>query len=593
MRRFGKTALHALLAMWVLELVIDQWSVHTLHRGLDTEEESVDVDYDERRLVKFLEYELLAGGNCVDSNGKKYESLMLFVDATGCALECDKYAGCRGFDTTGLSQICMIYFDAGTTPAATFPPFPVPGEGGVGEIVGSDHKNTRASCFFKRRTPDDGIIYLDNYEVFGTGDCEDSAGSAYSSLAFYLGGGSEVGDCATKCSGFTGNLGFTWRLGDHLCLCHYNAEDLPYDPNNPDTLAAIPGACTQEMLSAQAEGECAITLTGTTPDAICYVNKLAPVCGDDEEVSLLGGVSGDPLFMGLNGQVFKFEGRSGGWYSNVSTKKLQWNLRFKEFETCPKGENMFVTGTTISLNHLSGLPFKKPEVAHTISIMVNDEDKFFPGCQSGVCLGDGSLKISVDGNTDITSPGDYKIGNDGVRVIAHNTLSACSRKWYDFVEHDMGVSEDERGRLLEKMTPLEFLNGDKGDMLDPKKCTSWMKDRARDDDLFSQEGGWSTIHIKTPTISFHVEYRQNRETCNSHNIDAWISEISPVLLDEEWQGVLGETREEKFYPDGKLVTSERSYLLSAKDDKDYEVDGPFGDKFAAQKKSHNLNMRDH
>ena len=37
-----------------------------------------------------------------------------------------------------------------------------------------------------------------------------------------------------------------------------------------------------------------------------------------------GGVNGDPLIMGLSGQLFKFDGRSGAWYSAVSSPSFQW-----------------------------------------------------------------------------------------------------------------------------------------------------------------------------------------------------------------------------------------------------------------------------
>ena len=38
------------------------------------------------------------------------------------------------------------------------------------------------------------------------------------------------------------------------------------------------------------------------------------------------GVNGDPIIMGLAGQIFKFEGRSGAWYSAASAKSFQWNI---------------------------------------------------------------------------------------------------------------------------------------------------------------------------------------------------------------------------------------------------------------------------
>ena len=55
----------------------------------------------------------------------------------------------------------------------------------------------------------------------------------------------------------------------------------------------------------------------------------------------MGGVVGDPLIMGLNGQFFKFEGRDSAWYANLASESLQWNMKFKRFDGLPAHEDMF------------------------------------------------------------------------------------------------------------------------------------------------------------------------------------------------------------------------------------------------------------
>ena len=45
---------------------------------------------------------------------------------------------------------------------------------------------------------------------------------------------------------------------------------------------------------------------------------------DETYISVLG----DPLFTGFQGQVLKFEGRDSGWYANLASPSLQWNLNF-------------------------------------------------------------------------------------------------------------------------------------------------------------------------------------------------------------------------------------------------------------------------
>lgn len=55
------------------------------------------------------------------------------------------------------------------------------------------------------------------------------------------------------------------------------------------------------------------------------------------------------------------------------------------------------------------------------------------------------------------------------------------------------------------------------------------------------------------------------------------------MKDEEWQGVLGETREPVFDgTTGERVMSDRDALLRGKHDRDYEVDGPHGKDFRAK-----------
>merc|ERR1740124_2291 len=94
--------------------------------------------------------------------------------------------------------------------------------------------------------------------------------------------------------------------------------------------------------------------------------------------------------------------------------------------------------------------YGKDEVAHSILIEVVDKDKNSGECETKVCLGDGSLRIVVDGY-EILHPGDYPLQNVGGRIVAHNTYSACSRKWYDFDK----VSADRQ--LSISKTPLDYI----------------------------------------------------------------------------------------------------------------------------------------
>jgi len=294
----------------------------------------------------------------------------------------------------------------------------------------------------------------------------------------------------------------------------------------------------------------------------------------DEEDGNIGAVNSDPLFIGIRGQVFKFEGKSDTWYANLASESVQWNLLFNEFESCPKHENMFVTKASVFLR----------DSGNQITVGVLNKDKFLPGCAEGtVCLGEGSLGIEIN-NRVIDSPGVYELDNNAGRVVIHNTYASCSRKWYDY---DIS-KEDELNRagtraLIDSQeAAMDLLFKNKGKMLDPEECQSWLDKRAENGDLFSQNGSWSTVYIETKDISMHMEYRQADETCNSHLIDAWISKVSPKLLAQEWKGILGETRYPKYHSDGSEISSNRELLLIGKKDEHYEVKTPYETMFTAR-----------
>lgn len=59
--------------------------------------------------------------------------------------------------------------------------------------------------------------------------------------------------------------------------------------------------------------------------------------------------------------------------------------------------------------------------------------------------------------------------------------------------------------------------------------------------------------------------------------------VSPGMYDEEWQEVLGETREKKFDDEGEQITTIRQRLLRGKKDSEYEVSGAYGSDFATRR----------
>jgi len=300
------------------------------------------------------------------------------------------------------------------------------------------------------------------------------------------------------------------------------------------------------------------------------------------------GTIGDPIITGLGGQKFKFDGRDDAWYANVavqsqtnnlfdssSSSLFQWNMQFKQFPTCPKGDDMFVSSVAYDFGN-----------GNTVLIATTPEK--IARCENQICLGDGTLHISFDGGENfVSNPGDYTFGV-GNRVVAHNTYDACSRKWFDF---DISKTENQnssvlRGRnartleIQSQKPALQYLTEQKRSTIRPAECESWIQERFAKNDLFMQKGQWSTIHVESPEISFHVEYRRgnlNRDVdgqCNFQSLDAWMTRVSKVLYGENWNGILGETR-------NKNGVEGRLNILRGQNDSDYEVNGPFVTEFPA------------
>eukprot|EP00547_Thalassionema_nitzschioides_P000816 CAMPEP_0194200194 /NCGR_PEP_ID=MMETSP0156-20130528/905_1 /TAXON_ID=33649 /ORGANISM="Thalassionema nitzschioides, Strain L26-B" /LENGTH=1201 /DNA_ID=CAMNT_0038925161 /DNA_START=53 /DNA_END=3658 /DNA_ORIENTATION=+ len=301
------------------------------------------------------------------------------------------------------------------------------------------------------------------------------------------------------------------------------------------------------------------------------------------QIENTGGANGDPVILGLQNQVFKFDGRDGAWYSNLASKDLQWNMLFKTFETCPADENTFISGISLSTSDETS-----KGLSSDILIVTTPEP--IPECQNdpnNVCLGGGTLHISFDGgNTYVSRPGDYHYASQS-RLVAHNTYGACSRKWHDYDISDntpYSLRNGGRRMTVQEKKPLDLLANTKLTMIDPSECSTWIEDRLIKNDLFEQQGRWSTIYVEGPLVSFHIEYRQSDwfdRKCDFQSLDAWMSTVSPKLQKTDWNGILGETKQKKFNLMGEQIKSDRYQLLRGKNDSDYEVDGPFGKSFAA------------
>ena len=285
-----------------------------------------------------------------------------------------------------------------------------------------------------------------------------------------------------------------------------------------------------------------------------------------------GGVNGDPLIMGRSGQLFKFDGRNGAWYSAVSSKSFQWNMKISEYADCPADSNKFVSGVGFTV-------FKKTKNGerapmHKIAVNVVNEFGVQTGCgtESTNCLANGSVELIID-DKKFVYPGDYQFKDGTGRVVAFNTYYECSRKWYDF---DITPASDRRSRKLRRLNSFpgvfDVVRKLEDTMVDKGVCDAWITERQKQNDLFKQAGEWSTIIVKTEQIAFHIEYKQEHKRCDAHTVDVWISSVSPDLYDEDWEGVIGETKDPVNHGGEKV---DRVEFLKFPNDDQYEVVSPF------------------
>jgi len=158
------------------------------------------------------------------------------------------------------------------------------------------------------------------------------------------------------------------------------------------------------------------------------------------------------------------------------------------------------------------------------------------------------------------------------RVVAYNTFAKCSRRWFDF-----DITLRRRRQLRNQETFLqgagifEVLESTKDTVVGKDGCNAWMNERKESKDILQRTGTFSTVVIKTEKISLHVEYKQEWERCNAHDLDIWITEVDPEVAEEPWEGIIGETKNLGIMDKAEKRFMGRMEALKFEDDEDYEV----------------------
>mmetsp|Transcript_18315 Transcript_18315/g.27128 ORF Transcript_18315/g.27128 Transcript_18315/m.27128 type:complete len:105 (+) Transcript_18315:488-802(+) len=93
--------------------------------------------------------------------------------------------------------------------------------------------------------------------------------------------------------------------------------------------------------------------------------------------------------------------------------------------------------------------------------------------------------------------------------------------------------EGGRRNTAREEKPLQLLSNSKlTSVIDLSNCNDWIKDRFTNGNLFQQPGQWSTLHVETPLVSFHIEYRRSdwfERKCDFQSLDAWMTNVSDTF----------------------------------------------------------------
>jgi hypothetical protein len=114
--------------------------------------------------------------------------------------------------------------------------------------------------------------------------------------------------------------------------------------------------------------------------------------------------------------------------------------------------------------------------------------------------------------------------------------------------------------------------------MDEEGCRAWIKDREAKGDLFAFNSDLSTVHVDTPWMKIVVQVRQNKvtteEMCVFASMNVWVTNLSPGVLEDEFDGVLGEKHYLELQPSTESTTA-GIRALSRNEVELHEVKGPF------------------
>ena len=277
-----------------------------------------------------------------------------------------------------------------------------------------------------------------------------------------------------------------------------------------------------------------------------------------------------PQLTGLDGQTIQvnvnklWELQGATWYNAFTSSRFHWNVAPYRFDTCPSGQNMF--------NIRNGFTFKEedPKIpgrmkTRYLSFQMDRRDA--RKCQfngSDTCLGGGNFRMNFGKTSpNMINPGVFDVGS--VRIVAYNTIPACTRRWHGPAEDINSRQQAGSTKILLENTPVQYARQVQASSVDPKKCGKWIEQRELRDDIFLFNSDLITVHVDTPWMHIIIDVEQNKvatpDECNYATMKVHIANINPGLTKEIQDSFGG-------------ILSGGDFPIET-----YQVDGPFGTEY--------------
>ena len=251
---------------------------------------------------------------------------------------------------------------------------------------------------------------------------------------------------------------------------------------------------------------------------------------------------------GFLGQKFDFTGNDGAWYAVISdSPSMHLNMRI----TAP-------VPSVPAITYITGLSLLTTDVdgfEHAIVISVKNPHTQNSICPPGVstCLADGSLRVVVDGEHVLLSPGTVEAA-PGLLISAVNIPGECRSFGFETYWEKKNLESAASGR---KLLDAETMGMDEWILADPTatnmaECTEYVaRSSTTEGGLFSYPSEHASFQIVTPEVTIRLSHgrlhqlpmRDPTDQFDLPDHSTWQMNLAIDSKDvsQQARGILGET----------------------------------------------------